>query len=132
MKIEEPKTPYIHYDPDTDEVRGASRENLLDVNALDIGKPAMSEKLSSSLNSNDFTSKLQKQATDDSSQQHSFPTVSVTVNEPSEWDVEDEIVSSSSDHIDHSKFDAKRAEHYKMGNALKLGRMLLEEEDEDE
>ncbi|KAF9961529.1 hypothetical protein BGZ72_003367 [Mortierella alpina] len=123
MKIDEPKTPYVHYDHELDRVIDMDGESF----SLDEGKAkhvslAQGQPVSSSMDGS-----VGKE--DDESEDEDE-------DGPDEWDDSDEDEDEGEDaeeesphkKIDHDKFAKMRAEHYKMKEALQLGHELAEEE----
>ncbi|KAI8575348.1 hypothetical protein K450DRAFT_262178 [Umbelopsis ramanniana AG] len=115
MKVDEPKTPWIHYNADTDEVsmdgitpmQLASREEPEDDFALDDGRGNESDRSSSS------TGSKQRRR------------VSVSDDD---WDTDD-IEEDEEAKKHHEEFERKRAQHYNMGNVLRHPAPPVEDEE---
>ncbi|KAI1303905.1 hypothetical protein EDD11_005271 [Mortierella claussenii] len=118
MKIDEPKTPYVHYDHVLDKVMDMDESFSLDGKKKQFAlarNPPVPSHMSGLQNGEDED--------DDEDQDE---------EDPEEWqdsdeedDIEDEEAHKK---IDHDKFAKMRAEHYKMKEALQLGHELAEEE----
>ncbi|CAO3670011.1 unnamed protein product [Umbelopsis vinacea] len=115
MKVDEPKTPFIRYNPETDEVSMdgitpmvlSSREEPEDDFALDDGRGNESDRSSSS------TGSKQRRR------------VSVSDDD---WDTDDlEEDEEAKKH--HEEFERKRAQHYNMGNVLRHPAPTVEDEE---
>ncbi|CAO3570315.1 unnamed protein product [Mortierella alpina] len=123
MKIDEPKTPYVHYDHELDKVIDMNGETF----SLDGGKT----KHASLAHGQPVPSHMDEPIgeEDDESEDEDEDE-----DGPDEWgdsdEGEDEDAKEESPHkkIDHDKFAKMRAEHYKMKEALQLGHELAEEE----
>ncbi|KAF9918025.1 hypothetical protein BX616_010550 [Lobosporangium transversale] len=112
MKINEPKTPYVHYNHELDKAMDMDESFSLD----DGKKKHVS--LAPTPASPKFKAVDGDENTDDQDG-----------DEPEEWrDSDDEEDDVPSKKIDHEKFTKMRAEHYKMKEALQIGHELAEEE----
>ncbi|KAF9924198.1 hypothetical protein FBU30_005793 [Linnemannia zychae] len=116
MKVDEPKTPYVYYDPHQDKVI-----NIDDIDALLLDE----QKHPSMLKTFSTPSDMEGIAYDGGDR-----VGNVGNGENSdEWEESnDEDVELPSKKMDHGKFAKMRAEHYQMKQALKLGHKLAEEE----
>ncbi|KAG0211881.1 hypothetical protein B0O80DRAFT_449327 [Mortierella sp. GBAus27b] len=114
MKIDEPKTPYVHYNPELD------------------GVMDMDESFSLDDSKNQGPSVMNEDEDDAEDQDEEEPEGWQDSGEDDEDDEDDEDgeggEESSPKKIDHDKFAKMRAEHYNMKEALKLGHELADEE----
>ncbi|KAF9920294.1 hypothetical protein FBU30_009900 [Linnemannia zychae] len=124
MKIDEPKTPFIHYDHEHDRVLDADEVFKLNVPRRKQEALAHTPPVPSYL-----TGLSNEDEEDDDDDDDREPN-----DEPEEWQSSDEEdVSHSEDHtVDHDKFKKLRAQHYNMREALKLGHALNEDDDEED
>ncbi|KAF9283576.1 hypothetical protein BGZ68_005263 [Mortierella alpina] len=113
MKIDEPKTPYVHYDHELDKIIDMDDEGKAKHGSLARTQP-VSSNVEGSVGEDDNESEEDDEEGLD------------------EWEDsdEDEDAEEEAPHkkIDHDKFAKMRAEHYKMKEALQLGHELAEEE----
>ncbi|KAG0362623.1 hypothetical protein BC939DRAFT_444365 [Gamsiella multidivaricata] len=118
MKIDEPKTPYVHYNHELDKVMDMDDAFLLDDNKKKTVALAHTPPVSSYMKGSDDDDEEDADDQEDDG--------------PEEWqdsDEEDEDEDEAPhEKIDHDKFAKMRAEHYKMKEALQLGHELAEEE----
>ncbi|KAF8946950.1 hypothetical protein BGZ47_010861 [Haplosporangium gracile] len=115
MKIDEPKTPYVHYDHGLDKVIDLDDSFSLDEKKKHAAlvhtppKPSYMEGL-----------KCEGEDEEDGDNDDE--------EDLDEWDSEEDDDEPPSKKIDHDKFAKMRAEHYHMKQALQLGHKLAEEE----
>ncbi|KAG0378753.1 hypothetical protein BGX24_002893 [Mortierella sp. AD032] len=121
MKIDEPKTPYVHYDHELDKII-----ELDDSFSLD-GQKKKHAALSHTPPVPSYTEGL-KGEDDDGEDDDGEDDEEGDEEDPDEWDDEEEDDEPPSKKIDHDKFAKMRAEHYQMKQALQLGHKLAEEE----
>ncbi|KAJ1555295.1 hypothetical protein HK096_004882 [Nowakowskiella sp. JEL0078] len=109
MKITEPKTPYIHYNSDTDQVLGTTAliPPMELETALNFAKSTMPSSSSSSI------------------EQHHVILDPQTSG--SEWDDSDEEEQDEEEVEQRKKFTAIRAQHYNMKNVLRQAKLNEEE-----
>ncbi|KAF9129521.1 hypothetical protein BGW39_004080 [Mortierella sp. 14UC] len=125
MKIDEPKTPFVHYDHELDRVLDADEVFRLNgprkkQAALAHTPPVLSY----------FKGLPDEDEDEDEDDDDREPN-----DEPEEWQSsdEDDEPRSEGHAVDHDKFARLRAKHYNMREAVKLGHALeLDEDDEDE
>ncbi|KAJ3066510.1 hypothetical protein HDU99_003827 [Rhizoclosmatium hyalinum] len=134
MKITEPKTPFIHYNMNTDEITGHSGE-VPPMELTSALETALSERMqssSSSMSSFMLTSDTESVKSGHGSEHHA--TLVLEGNGHKEWD--DDDVEGLHDGMTpeerekHIKFQKLRAQHYNMKMALAEARRKMEEEDE--
>ncbi|KAG0080604.1 hypothetical protein BGZ93_002819 [Podila epicladia] len=123
MKIDEPKTPYVHYNHELDRVMDV--DEVFSLNgprkkhaALAHTPPVPSYFKGLPDEDEDEDEEDDRERDDD----------------PEEWqDSDEEEEHDEQKKVDHDKFAKMRAEHYKMKEAIHLGHQLVdEEEDEDD
>lgn len=144
MKITEPKTPYIHYDRDTDEFNGASTSipPLELVAAMERAVEASGER-HGRLSRDSTQSRLEDEADSQSnlllnglkngmhlSQESSAGEGSNNIirSVTNEWESDED----EEERIKRDRFNALRSQHYKMKDIIKRGKQLLQNEEEDE
>ncbi|KAF9151566.1 hypothetical protein BG015_006510 [Linnemannia schmuckeri] len=113
MKIDEPKTPYVHYDHELDKVI-----DLDDSFSLDGKKKKHAHTPSVPPHMEGLKIEEGDEEDGDNNDEEG----------PDEWDSEEDDDEPPSKKIDHDKFAKMRAEHYHMKQALQLGHKLAEEE----
>ncbi|KAG0051310.1 hypothetical protein BGZ83_003870 [Gryganskiella cystojenkinii] len=120
MKIDEPKTPYVHYDHELDKVMEMDDSFSLDGSKKKHVALAHTPPVPSYLKGLKGDDDENEDDNDDEDED----------GEPDEWDDSDEEEEQEETHpkLDHDKFAKMRAEHYKMKEALKIGHELAEEE----
>ncbi|KAF9137789.1 hypothetical protein BGX30_009900 [Mortierella sp. GBA39] len=117
MKIDEPKTPYVHYDHELDKVIDFDDDSF----SLD-GKKKKHAALAHTPPVPSYMEGLKGEGEDEDGDNDDE-------EDPDEWDSEeDDDDEPPSKTIDHDKFAKMRAEHYHMKQALQLGHKLAEEE----
>ncbi|KAG0252865.1 hypothetical protein BG011_006698 [Mortierella polycephala] len=130
MKIDEPKTPYVHYDHELDKIIDMDEAFTLDgskkkkhtARAHSPPVPSHMPGLSSEDNgTGDDEDKYRNEDDDDEDEEEGGI---------DDWEDSDNEDADEPAHkkIDHDKFAKMRAEHYKMKEALQLGHELAEEE----
>ncbi|KAF8928670.1 hypothetical protein BGZ58_009457 [Dissophora ornata] len=124
MKINEPKTPYVHYDHELDKVMDMDDSFSLDNPKKKSAALAHTPPVPS------YMQGLSGGGGEDDDQEEEEED-----GDPEEWQESDEEEEDDDDEgsspqkkIGHDKFAKMRAEHYKMKEALKLGHELAEEE----
>ncbi|KAF9354787.1 hypothetical protein BGX26_007359 [Mortierella sp. AD094] len=126
MKIDEPKTPFVHYNFELDKVMDPEESFSLDGPRKKIAALAHTPPVPS------YFPNLDDEEGDDDDDDDDDD----RGRDPDEWqdsdDEEDHGDESDSKEVDHEKFAKLRAEHYKMKEAIKLGHHLVEEEEEEE
>ncbi|KAF9111856.1 hypothetical protein BGX27_004360 [Mortierella sp. AM989] len=127
MKIDEPKTPFVHYNYELDKVMDPEEAFSLD------GPKKKSAALAHTPPVPSYFPTLDDDEDEDGDDDDNDD----RDRDPEEWQDSDDdddngAKDSESKEVDHDKFAKLRAEHYKMKEALKLGHHLVEEEDEDE
>ncbi|KAF8948938.1 hypothetical protein BGZ47_001147 [Haplosporangium gracile] len=120
MKIDEPKTPFIHYDHELDRVLDADEVFRLNGPRKKLAALAHTPPVPSY-----FKGLPNEDEDDEEHDDDREPN-----DEPEEWQSSDEEDEQESE-IDHDKFARLRAKHYNMREAVKLGQ-ALNDEDEDE
>ncbi|KAG0284553.1 hypothetical protein BGZ96_011080 [Linnemannia gamsii] len=115
MKIDEPKTPYVHYDHELDKVIELDDSFQLD------GQKKKHPALAHTPPVPSYMEGLKGEDEEDEEGEEED-------DEEDEWDSEDDDDEPPSKKIDHDKFAKMRAEHYHMKEALQLGHKLAEEE----
>ncbi|KAI8052932.1 hypothetical protein BDF22DRAFT_686097, partial [Syncephalis plumigaleata] len=104
MKIDEPKTPYIYYNPDTDvELQEEEpKHNLEDMPPLALSEPAKNE------------------------------TVAMEESED-DWQSDADLDSLTEEQVrEHKAFEQKRNQHYNMRDAMRRARELMDDEEGEE
>ncbi|TPX42061.1 hypothetical protein SeMB42_g03398 [Synchytrium endobioticum] len=126
MKITEPKTPYIHYNADTDQVLGTSHAippMELTQAMQSISDPPRSLSLSSTPSSVTSSRSI-------------TPTGSPAMNggpgSSSDWDASDDEELAPEERERRRKFKKLRAQHYNMKETLRKAKQVLQHEDEVE
>ncbi|KAL1919097.1 uncharacterized protein VTP21DRAFT_2478 [Calcarisporiella thermophila] len=114
MKINEPKTPYIRYNPETDEV-------ITDLSGLDIPSFSLGE---------DRASPERRSSSPGSSLASSPRDKHPHLQVDDEWDENDEEDEETKER--HRKFKEMRSQHYNMRDAMRRAREMLEHEDEED
>ncbi|KAJ3213317.1 hypothetical protein HDU67_003036 [Dinochytrium kinnereticum] len=117
MKITEPKTPFIHYNHETDEILG----NTGSVPPLELSSAISSAKGLMSLNSEDslLSSDSERRSMAGSSRS-------------SDWESEEEDGLTEEEKAKRKKFAKLRSQHYNMKEALQQSRSKSDDEDEDD
>ncbi|KAF9085167.1 hypothetical protein BGX29_002127 [Mortierella sp. GBA35] len=118
MKIDEPKTPYVHYDHELDKVIDLDDSFSLDGLKKKHAALAHTSPAPSYMEGLKGDNEDDEEGNDDDEEDQDEW-------EDSDGDDDDEPPSKK---IDHGKFAKMRAEHYHMKEALKLGHKLAEEE----
>ncbi|KAF8982802.1 hypothetical protein BGZ46_000592 [Entomortierella lignicola] len=128
MKIDEPKTPFVHYNFELDKVIDPSDDSFsLDGPKKKIDAFAHTPPVRSYFPGLDDEDDDEEEEGDDNNRDR----------DPEEWqdsDDDDDDVNNESEpkEVDHDKFAKLRAEHYKMKEAITLGQHLVEEEEDDD
>ncbi|CAO3572246.1 unnamed protein product [Mortierella alpina] len=126
MKIDEPKTPYVHYDHELDRVLDAEEVFALEgprkKRAALAHTPPVPSYFKGLHDEDDEDEDEDEDGEDDDRDR-----------DPDEWldSDEDEEREKSPAHPDHDKFAKLRAEHYKMKEAVKLGQRFEDDEDDE-
>ncbi|GJJ69116.1 protein phosphatase inhibitor 2 [Entomortierella parvispora] len=128
MKIDEPKTPYIHYNYEEDRVMAPEEIFMLD------GPKKKRLALSHTPPVPSYMKGLPDEDEDEDEDEEDDDDDDDRERDPDEWqDSEDEQdIPTGGKPGDHDKFARLRAEHYKMKKDIQLGRQLADEDDEDE
>ncbi|KAF9174737.1 hypothetical protein BGX21_004337 [Mortierella sp. AD011] len=132
MKIDEPKTPFVHYNFELDKVMDPGESFSLDGPRKKIAALAHTPPVRS------YFPNLDDEEGDNDDDDDNDEDDDDRDRDPEEWqdsDEEEDHEKSDSkevDTVDHEKFARLRAEHYKMKEAIKLGHRLVEEGEEDE
>ncbi|RKP10933.1 phosphatase inhibitor 2-domain-containing protein [Thamnocephalis sphaerospora] len=111
MKIDEPKTPYVYYDPSKDpELQDSAMDDIDDMPPLALSEPA-----------------------------HLTPGAEAsTARHQEDWVSDIESEDDETKHMTeeerekHAQFEKKRAQHYNMREAMERARQLMDEEDEED
>ncbi|KAG0273202.1 hypothetical protein BGZ95_010978 [Linnemannia exigua] len=124
MKIDEPKTPFIHYDHELDRVLDADEVFRLNGPRKKQAALAHTPPVPSY-----FKGLPDENEDDDEDDDDREPN-----DEPEEWQSSDEEDEQHSENIsaDHDKFARLRAKHYNMREAVKLGHSLNQDDDDDD
>ncbi|KAK3832781.1 MAG: hypothetical protein J3R72DRAFT_527316 [Linnemannia gamsii] len=123
MKIDEPKTPFVHYDHELDRVLDADEVFRLNGPRKKQAALAHTPPVPSY-----FKGLQDEDEDDDEDDDEREPN-----DEPEEWQSSDEEDEQHSENttVDHDKFARLRAQHYNMREAVKLG-SALDQDDDDE
>ncbi|KAJ3132378.1 hypothetical protein HK100_005361 [Physocladia obscura] len=132
MKITEPKTPYIHYNINTDEISGHTGEVPPMVLNSALEYVAMNMQNTASSSSFMLTSD-----TDSIKSANSSTKGSTHFASTGDWDDDDENADGTAgmtpeEREKHLKFEKMRAEHYNMKYSLAEARKMMAEEDDDD
>ncbi|KAF9542424.1 hypothetical protein EC957_001939 [Mortierella hygrophila] len=124
MKIDEPKTPFIHYDHELDRVLDA--DEVFRLNGPRKKQAALAHTPPVPSYFKGLANEDEDDGVDDDDREPN--------DEPEEWQSSDEEGEQESENkaVDHDKFARLRAKHYNMREAVKLGHALSQDEDEDE
>ncbi|KAF9901703.1 hypothetical protein EC991_005774 [Linnemannia zychae] len=124
MKIDEPKTPFIHYDHELDRVLDA--DEVFRLNGPRKKQAALAHTPPVPSYFKGLPDEDEDDEEDDDDREPN--------DEPEEWQSsdEDDKPLSEAHTIDHDKFARLRAKHYNMREAVKLGHALNQDEDDDE
>ncbi|KAK3836582.1 MAG: hypothetical protein JOS17DRAFT_734592 [Linnemannia elongata] len=124
MKIDEPKTPFIHYDYELDRVLDA--DEVFRLNGPRKKQAALAHTPPVPSYFKGLPNEDEDDEEDDDDREPN--------DEPEEWQSSDEEDEQESENkaIDHDKFARLRAEHYNMREAVKLGHALNQDDDDDE
>ncbi|KAK5816835.1 hypothetical protein F5H01DRAFT_341843 [Linnemannia elongata] len=125
MKIDEPKTPFIHYDHELDRVLDA--DEVFRLNGPRKKQAALAHTPPVPSYFKGLPDEDEEDGEDDDDREPN--------DEPEEWQSSDEEDERDSENkaVDHDKFARLRAKHYNMREAVKLGHALdQDDEDEDE
>ncbi|KAG0340436.1 hypothetical protein BG004_006410 [Podila humilis] len=122
MKIDEPKTPYVHYNHELDRVM-----DMDEVFALD-GPRKKHAALAHTPPVPSYFKGLPDEDEDDDEEDNRDRN-----EDPEEWqDSDEEAEDEEEKKVDHANFARMRAEHYKMKEAITLGHQLVEEEEDEQ
>ncbi|KAF9154119.1 hypothetical protein BG015_001821 [Linnemannia schmuckeri] len=124
MKIDEPKTPFIHYDHELDRVLDA--DEVFRLNGPRKKQAALAHTPPVPSYFKGLPNEDEDDEKDDDDREPN--------DEPEEWqssDEEDEQESESKA-LDHDKFARLRAKHYNMREAVKLGQALNQDDDDED
>ncbi|KAF8934739.1 hypothetical protein CPC16_000340 [Podila verticillata] len=122
MKIDEPKTPYVHYNHELDRVM-----DMDEVFALDGPKKKHAALAHTPPVPSYFKGLPDEDEDEDEDDDRDRD------EEPEEWqDSDEEDEQDEHKKVDHDKFAKMRAEHYKMKEAIHLGHQLVEEEEDED
>ncbi|KAF9562207.1 hypothetical protein EC968_005365 [Mortierella alpina] len=126
MKIDEPKTPYVHYDHALDRVLDAEEVFALEGPRKKRAALAHTPPVPSYFKGLHDDEDDEEDEDDDEEDDNGD-------RDPDEWldSDEDEEPKRSTAHPDHDKFAKLRAEHYKMKEAVKLGQRVEDDEDDE-
>ncbi|KAG0296352.1 hypothetical protein BGZ96_009589 [Linnemannia gamsii] len=124
MKIDEPKTPFVHYDHELDRVLDA--DEVFRLNGPRKKQAALAHTPPVPSYFKGLPDEDEDDEEDDDDREPN--------DEPEEWQSSDEDEQDSEcKPVDHEKFARLRAQHYNMREAVKLGHSLnRDDEDEDE
>ncbi|KAG0315483.1 hypothetical protein BGZ97_008187 [Linnemannia gamsii] len=121
MKIDEPKTPFVHYDHELDRVLDADEVFRLNGPRKKQAALAHTPPVPSY-----FKGLPDEDEDDDEDDDDREPN-----DEPEEWQSSDEDEQENKTD-DHDKFARLRAQHYNMREAVKLGHALSQDDDDDD
>ncbi|KAF9092224.1 hypothetical protein BGX23_004494 [Mortierella sp. AD031] len=122
MKIDEPKTPFIHYDHELDRVLDADE-------VFRLNGP---RKKQAALTHTPPVPSYFKGLPDEDDEDEDDDDEREPNDEPEEWLSSDDEEETHNKPVDHDKFARLRAEHYKIREAVKLGQVLVQEDEDDE
>ncbi|KAG9068453.1 hypothetical protein KI688_010723 [Linnemannia hyalina] len=123
MKIDEPKTPFIHYDHELDRVLDA--DEVFRLNGPRKKQAALAHTPPVPSYFKGMAGEDEDDEVDDDDREPN--------DEPEEWQSSDEEDEQESENkaVDHDKFARLRAKHYNMREAVKLGHALSPDDDDE-
>ncbi|KAF9139721.1 hypothetical protein BGX30_007581 [Mortierella sp. GBA39] len=124
MKIDEPKTPFIHYDHELDRVLSA--DEVFRLNGPRKMQAALAHTPPVPSYFKGLADENEDDEVDDDDREPN--------DEPEEWQSSDEEAEQESENkaVDHDKFARLRAKHYNMREAVQLGHTLSQDDDDED